>query len=425
MSRRFVVGSVLLAAIAGLGGLIIARQVRPRFSEEQLDASRRDRAIEYFEQALARDPDSPALKGQLISRLIIRFGRTAQLSDVARAEDLAASAVTLASDRSAALARLSGIHLMQHQFGPAFETAQAALAADTGSVEARGTLLEAALASGRYQVADSLASRLDQSSVSSTVRRALWLDTQGHTEQAVTLMSHACEELERSAAGIEGTAWCLTQVAVMTHALSGPGEAARRLERILAAAPGYRGAVEGLANLALADGRPTEALKRFQSILSEAHPDLYLRVAEAYRLLNQPEQAAVAEAQFLRIATAPGLEALFGHPLALFLAERRDPASLDSALAIATREVVRRPTSESFDLLGWVHFRRGEYRAALEASDRAAGWGSPGPTMQYHRARILAALGRTEEANRLAAAAAATPTLLAPHARRELDGSGG
>ncbi|MFL5516926.1 MAG: hypothetical protein ACJ8DJ_12260 [Gemmatimonadales bacterium] len=76
---------------------------------------------------------------------------------------------------------------------------------------------------------------------------------------------------------------------------------------------------------------------------------------------------------------------------------------------------------ESYDVLSWVRFRRHELAAALVASDSARRWGTPSPTMDWHRGRILASLGRDGEAAPLLQAAAARRTLLAPHARRDLD----
>ncbi|MFN2383484.1 MAG: tetratricopeptide repeat protein, partial [Gemmatimonadota bacterium] len=84
------------------------------------------------------------------------------------------------------------------------------------------------------------------------------------------------------------------------------------------------------------------------------------------------------------------------------------------------REVVRRPTIESWDALAWVHHRRGELTEALAASDRALAWGSPSPTIEYHRARILEALGRPREAAPWLERATADPGLLDPSARIDL-----
>jgi hypothetical protein len=78
---------------------------------------------------------------------------------------------------------------------------------------------------------------------------------------------------------------------------------------------------------------------------------------------------------------------------------------------------------ESWDVLSWVRFQRGELGQALAASDSAAAWGAPSPTMQYHRARILRALGREGEAAPLLREALRRPDLLEPEARREVAAS--
>jgi hypothetical protein len=61
---------------------------------------------------------------------------------------------------------------------------------------------------------------------------------------------------------------------------------------------------------------------------------------------------------------------------------------------------------------------------ALAAADRARSWGAPSPTMAYHRARILEALGRHSEAAPLLRLALARPSLLEPHVLSELRNAG-
>jgi Flp pilus assembly protein TadD len=133
---------------------------------------------------------------------------------------------------------------------------------------------------------------------------------------------------------------------------------------------------------------------------------------------GDPAGAARWEREFLRVAAEPDVEVLYAHPLALHYAER--PETRDLALAVALRDVDSRPTVESWDILAWVRFRRGELGEALAASDRAFAWGAPSPTMEFHRARILAALGRDREATLLFEQALAEPALLAPEVRLEL-----
>jgi hypothetical protein len=83
---------------------------------------------------------------------------------------------------------------------------------------------------------------------------------------------------------------------------------------------------------------------------------------------------------------------LYGQPLALYFAEQDDDASRARAVVIAEREVARRPTTDSWDLLAWCRHRAehpdGARAAVLEASKR----GAPSPAMAPYRARLLDAL---------------------------------
>jgi tetratricopeptide (TPR) repeat protein len=412
-----------LLVLTGLGGIAVLRARAPAPGlPSAADTAMVSRSIAFFDRRLARDSTNTLLAGQLINRYVLRFGLQADLRDLERATRLAQRALPFATDRSGALARLSGLLLMQHRFAPALEAAERALELDSASAEARGAVLEAALAAGRYQLADRIAATLDPRSTAGRVRRALYLDARGDTRASFQLWRGACNQLQRTASHPAVVAWCLTQLAGLDHALRGPDEARATLRHVLRLLPGYRGAIERLADIALASGESARALRWYRSIESDAHPDLYLRVAEARRALGDTSGAHDAERRFLAVAGRPEREALYGGQLALFYAERGAKSDLDSALALAGREVARRPTSESHDLLAWVHLRRGELAQALAASDRAAEWGEPGPTMSVHRALILAAGGRSGESSVLLAAAASRPTLLAPHARRALDG---
>jgi tetratricopeptide (TPR) repeat protein len=203
----------------------------------------------------------------------------------------------------------------------------------------------------------------------------------------------------------------------MRHSEEGPDAATALLRRALAVQPGFRGAIEGLANLAAARGRWAEAHRLYRRILSDAHPDLYLRLAEAAGQTGRRAEAERLEARFLATAGRPEHEALFGNVLALHYAERGRPADLDTALALARRDIARRPTVEGYDLLAWIHYRRGEISAAVRASDRSLEWGSPQPTVLLHRALILHRAGRDGEADSLLALSAARPTLLTAAAR--------
>ena len=410
------VGGVVALGVA----LAISRAVTPRSAAPVAsDPAITSRSIAFFERRLARDPDNYMIEGHLVARYLMRFQVAADLADVRRAEVVARAALPLVSDTAGAYARLGVVYLTQHKFAAAYDAARRAVAWNPRNQEALGLLFDAGMATGRYAVAESALAKLTPGHMPYQLRLAHLLTARGNMDGAYHAMDHACRQLARAQIRPQAVAWCLTELGKIQHAREGEAAAAALYRRALRIQPGYRGAVEGLADLAYARRDWAEAAGLFQPIAVDAHPDLYLRLAEAHRALGDETGAGHWERAFLRVARAPGAEALYAHPLALYYAA--SPLTLDTALAIARRDVARRPAVESWDVLSWTLFRRGDLAPALAASDRAQSWGAPSPTIEYHRARILEALGRRSEAAALLRRAFARPSLLEPHILRSLD----
>jgi len=414
--RRARAGWIGGAAALGVA-LAISRAVAPRSAAVAAsDTAITSRSIAFFEGRLAQDSDNFMVGGQLVARYLMRFQVAANLEDVQRAEVVARSVLPLVSDTAGAYARLGVVYLTQHKFASAYTAARRAVAWNPRNQEALGLLFDAGVATGRYAVAESTLSRLTPGRVSYQLRLAHWLTALGGTDAAYHAMDHACRQLERAQIRPQAVAWCLTELAKIQHVREGETAAAALYRRALHVQPGYRAALEGLADLAYARGDWAGAARLFRQIAADAHPDLYLRLAEAHAALGDSAAAARWERAFLRVARAPGAEALYAHPLALYYAGRA--MTLDTAVAIARRDVARRPAVESYDVLSWALFRRGDLAPALAASSQARRWGAPSPTMDYHRGRILAALRRTAEARELLDRALDRPSLLEPHVRR-------
>lgn len=407
-------GAVAIALSAG--ALALADSGGPRIRvNDPADTARVSASIAFFEDRLVADPLNRTVATQLASRYVMRFQQSARLDDLERAEQLAREARPLALDPVEDDARLSTLMLMQHRFGEAYDFALRAVTADPDREVALGALFDASLATGRYATVDSLIENADRDALAWRVRRAQWLDATGESVSAASVMDAVCDRLERAGSRAQSLAWCLVELAGMTHGAYGPDAAERILHRALRTQPGYRGAIEGLADLAHARGEWARAHDLYLDIATDAHPDLYLRLAEVSRELEREADAEMWEMTFLKIATDPGAEPLFALPLALHFAA--SPDTRDAALAVAMRDLERRNAVETWDVLSWIHFLRGEHALALAAAESAVRWGSPSPTMLYHRARILDAAGRSDEAVKLLSDALADPTRLEPHAR--------
>jgi thioredoxin-like negative regulator of GroEL len=384
----------LTAALTlAFGGVAVAlRRTDTLARSAAADTAVVSHSIAWFEARLARDPGNTEVASRLAARYILRFGTGADLADVRRAELLTRRVVDAGTGGAAALARLSGVLLMQHDFGGALAAAERALQSDPANTDALGAFADAALAAGRMAEGRATLDRLPARALGTMVRRAQWLEAAGHGAGAYALMDRVCARLERSVARPQVIAWCLTELGRSAGAAAGPDAARGLYQRALRALPGYRAALEGLAGLALERGDWREAERGFRRIISDAHPDLYLRMAEIAAANDASAERQHWEAEFLRVAAVPANEALYGQPLALYFAEQDDDASRARAVVIAEREVARRPTTDSWDLLAWCRHRAehpdGARAAVLEASKR----GAPSPAMAPYRARLLDAL---------------------------------
>ncbi len=421
MSRRlWLVGMAALGVALGVALARAALRGSTPALPAASDTAITSRSIAFFEGRLSHDSGNFMIAGQLVARYMLRFQVSANLADVRRAESLAQSVLPLVSDTGGAYARLGAVYLTQHKFAPAYDAARRAVSWNPRNQGALGVLFDAAVATGRYAVAESALTQLRPGRLPYQFRAAHMLSMQGRMDGAYHALDHACVQLARAAVRPQALAWCLTELAKIQLAREGEGEpaAAALYQEALQVQPGYRAGIEGLADLAFARGDWRKARDLFGRIAVDAHPDLYLRLAEVDRALGEPAVAERFERQFLAVARAPDAEALYAHPLALYYASSL--VTIDTALAIARRDVARRPAVESYDVLSWVLFRRGDIVQALGASDQARGFGSPTPTMNFHRARILEALGRTAESTALLKPVLAQPSLLEPAATWEL-----
>lgn len=430
---NWIVGLTVVAAIlatgmwlsvgeTGFGASVGASGSVPTASGEGADAEARvlDRTLAFFEERYREDPRNPIAARELIDGYRRRFRTEARLDDLRRAEHIAETMSTVALDRAGFQARLATVRLDLHKFPEAYAAARNAVSANPASPSAQASLFDAAQATGRYAVAESALARLPTRSFAHRFREAQWLEAHGRLDEAVRSQRRACRELRDGGSRSQTVAWCLTQLAGLEGQRDGPEAEAALYRRALEIRPGYREAVEGLADLAYVQRRWEQAAELYRRILTDAHPDLHLRLAEVLDALDRPEAAATHEHEFLELASDSASEALFARPLAIYLA---DHGKEDRALSLIQRDLQRRPDLGGYEVLAWIHLRRGEPAKALEASDRARrpdAPGEPGATSDYHRARILEALGRNVEAQELLNRARTDATALDFHALQDL-----
>lgn len=189
---------------------------------------------------------------------------------------------------------------------------------------------------------------------------ALVLARAGHTEQALTVLRRALAERERAG---ERAAPELHEALAETLARAGrAGEALPALRRAVAAAPRDETLIYALGALHERAGQREAAIAQMRALLAlnPDHPDALNFLAYLY-------------------------------------AERG--VRLEEAESLAQRALAIRPRSGYIlDSLGWIHYRRGEFRRAIELLERADALAGPEPTILEHLGDAYRAAARPAEA---------------------------
>src|SRR5438876_5769680 len=188
------------------------------------DTAITSRSIAFFEGRLAQDPGNFMIAGQLVARYMLRFQVSANLADVRRAESLARSVLPLVSDTGGAYARLGAVYLTQHKFAAAYAAARRGVAWNPANQGALGVRFDAAVATGRYAVAESTLTKLRPGRLPYQFRAAHMLSLQGRMDGAYHALDHACIQLASAAARPQALAWCLTELAKIQLERDGEGE---------------------------------------------------------------------------------------------------------------------------------------------------------------------------------------------------------
>ncbi len=339
-SSNLILGAVAIATALLALSLPAAMDARRAEREAALEIAVRTADIGLLEERVAADPDNWLLADHLAGLYAARFRTHADPTDITRAERLVRRSLPLRPDPTPGWVRLSSLLLTQHRFREAYEAARIASASPAPRDDALAVFVDAARAIGDDAAADSAFARMTPGTFAYAVRSA----GTRPPEDALQQVEQACARLEERGSTRDLRAWCMTRLADIEIRRGRPEAGREWLDRALKTFPDDRGALEVAADLAHAEGRWEDARRLYARILSDAHPDLYLRLAEVSRELGRASEAEALEGRFLDIVRDPSLEPLFGLELARYLAANGDCVR---ALPIAERELSRRHSAEA------------------------------------------------------------------------------
>lgn len=230
------------------------------------------------------------------------------------------------------------------------------------------------------------------------IRLSKWSDHKGDLDSAIKYMEKALVKAESS--NLKSMKqWIYTNIAdFYGHA----GEIEKSYNYYLKALelnPGDSYSKKGIAWIVYSYERnPEEALRILNKISNEnKSPDYYLLKAEiADYMKNEKEKELNMEKYLTSVTNKKYGDMYNAYNVEIFADSRR---KLDSAYSLAKLEVQNRPTAQSYDLLAWTYYKKGDVVKALEIVDTHVVGKTFEPTAMYHVAKIYKANGKKDEAN--------------------------
>lgn len=343
------------------------------------------------------DPISLAYLGQAHWQKGRETGDTASYS---RAQAALAQALALRPDDELALALLAAVRLAQHDFQGALTLAQRVYDFDPGALQALATIGDAHLELGHYAAAETAYQELRQKSDSPAVygrlARLAWL--QGDAQSSIVHMQQAAAKA--AALGLRGEqlAWYHAQLGELYFHMGRLGEAQAQYQKAAGAFDHYYLAQAGLGNVYAASGDLDKAIALYTQ-LTAARPqtEFVARLGDWHALNGHP---AAAQKQYETVMFMAEVEAanagLTNRQLALFYANH--DRHLETALALAERELETRGDIYAYDTLAWALYKNGRTAAAAAAMETALAQGTPDALLYYHAGMIYAAQDQAAEA---------------------------
>ncbi|RAJ38435.1 tetratricopeptide (TPR) repeat protein [Kitasatospora sp. SolWspMP-SS2h] len=378
--------------------------------------------IRGLQEHLRSTPDDALAMASLGLAYVQQAKITADPSYYPKAEDVLTRSLSTDPDGNfTAMAGMAALTGARHDFTAALDWSQRAIAINPDNSTLYGTLADACTQLGRYPESFDAAQRMVdlKPGTPSLARASYTWELRGDTAAATALMKRALDDANTAA----DRAFALYHLSLLALGSGDPAGALAQAETGLRAAPGTASLLEARGRAEAALGRSDEAVTDLRRATAQVpQPEYVLELGELLQSLGRTaeaeEQYRVLRAEW-KLFTGNGVT--LDADAALFEADHGDPAT---AVAIAEQGLRTRPFLDTHDAYAWALHAVGRDAEALRESDEALALGTRNALFHYHRAVILRALGRNDEARTEFGTALATDPafhpLHAPAARAAL-----
>jgi len=359
----------------------------------------------YFELWNAKiKPDSIQITsfGIVAGQYEAYFKATGDISYLKKSEQALEKAVAIAATGRAGYRRaLARNYIAQHRFKEALVQANEARAIGSGLRDTQNLLFDVHMELGNYTLAKNyLDSITDITNFDFLIRAAKWNDYRGDLATTINYMEQAKDKAEKTYTKAL-ILWSYTNLADYYGHAGRLSDSYKYYLKSLALDAENAYAKKGIAWIVFShEKNPKEALRILDSVTKNYHaPDYYLLKAEIAAYMYNTEMKLLNIDEYIKSVKNTSYGEMYnGYTINLHLEETKQ---WDKALELAKREVINRPTPESYHFLASSYLKLGQKKKALAIVTEHIEGKSYEPTLLFTCAEIYKANGLTKKAHAL------------------------
>lgn len=232
------------------------------------------------------------------------------------------------------------------------------------------------------------------------IRLSKWNDHQGNLTAAIKYLETATKLAEKSK-DENLRQWSYTNLADYYGHHNDLKKSYEYYLKALALNPNDSYALKGIAWIVYSyEKNPEQALKIISEIAkNHPSPEYELFQAEIHDFLKQPQHKKIHLENYQKSSNNTMYGVMYQKYNALLYCD--EWTDFDKAISLAKDEINNRPTAQSYDLLAWAYFKKGETKKALKIVKNNLAEKTFEPEAQYHMAEIYKANGQKSKANQL------------------------
>ncbi|HEY9186063.1 MAG TPA: cell surface protein [Salegentibacter sp.] len=362
-----------------------------------LEPIKKDR--NFWKEKLEKNPGQFPYLGKLAASQSQLFDATGEIKYLIKAEEnLIAANKRTGYSQAGYLRSLARNYISQHRFRESLNLLNAAEAIGENINDTHKMLFDVYMELGNYGKAETYLEKIeDRTDFDFLIRYAKWSDHEGDLSTAITYMEKAMEKAEAS--NLKALKqWAYTNIADF---YGHNGEIRKSYNHFLKALeldPNNAYAKKGISWIVYSYERnPKEALRILNTITKQNQtPDYYLLKAEIAEFMNTESAKRLNLASYWAAVSNENYGVMYNSNNAILYAE--EFSELEEAMHLAQNEIENRPTPQSYALLAWTYYHKGEYENALEIAEKNVVDKTHEPESLFHMAKIYKANGKMRKA---------------------------